>query len=187
MKTDDIKKFPKKFKFDAKVVDRFDDMISRSVPFHDVMREAVEAVARRFIEDDGLVVDIGCSNGRAIKKLITQFPKARFLGIETSKPMIASFKEKLARHIGKGRVAVRDYDIRYGFPQEYATPLHPDEDRSLSIPEAMRIMSFPDDFVIEGSFSERWARLGNAVPPLLAEAIGKHIKTRIIGNGTIEA
>jgi DNA (cytosine-5)-methyltransferase 1 len=60
------------------------------------------------------------------------------------------------------------------------TPLHPTENRSLSISEAKRISSFPDDFVFVGPFIEKWARIGNSVPPNLMRAIALHIKTKIL-------
>jgi DNA (cytosine-5)-methyltransferase 1 len=51
--------------------------------------------------------------------------------------------------------------------------LHPHEDRSISTREAARFMSFPDSYVFEGTGVPR--QIGNAVPPLLARAVGKHI------------
>jgi DNA (cytosine-5)-methyltransferase 1 len=67
-----------------------------------------------------------------------------------------------------------------------ATPLHPTEHRSLSIPEAKRLCSFPDEFTLpDGSFQQRWGVLGNAVPPLFMRAIACHIKEVILsGSGT---
>lgn len=61
------------------------------------------------------------------------------------------------------------------------TPLHPTEDRSLSIPEAKRIGGFPDSFQLDGPFAERWARIGNSVPPPFMRAIADHIATEILG------
>ena len=51
--------------------------------------------------------------------------------------------------------------------------LHPTEDRSLSFREAARLMSFRDSYYFSGSSLAR--QIGNAVPPLLAAAVGKHI------------
>lgn len=56
----------------------------------------------------------------------------------------------------------------------------PDEDRYVSIAELKRLGSFPDQFQLEGSFEERWARIGNSVPPLLMRAIALHIKNEIL-------
>jgi len=52
--------------------------------------------------------------------------------------------------------------------------VHPLEDRSLSYREAARLMSFPDTYTFCGSMLTR--QIGNAVPPLLAKALGKHIR-----------
>lgn len=50
-----------------------------------------------------------------------------------------------------------------------------DHVRSISVREAARLQSFPDDFYFEGSRSAAYKQIGNAVPPLLSEALAKKI------------
>jgi DNA (cytosine-5)-methyltransferase 1 len=50
--------------------------------------------------------------------------------------------------------------------------LHPRRPRVLTAREMARIQTFPDDFIFEGSKSKQLVQIGNAVPPILAKAIG---------------
>ena len=53
---------------------------------------------------------------------------------------------------------------------------HPYLNRCLTIREGARIQSFPDDFIFYGQRTSQMKQIGNAVPPLLANAIADVIK-----------
>lgn len=52
---------------------------------------------------------------------------------------------------------------------------HPNQNRTITPREAARIQSFPDKFKFVGDITSIGMQIGNAVPPLLAESIGKKI------------
>ena len=54
--------------------------------------------------------------------------------------------------------------------------------RYLTILEAKRIQTFPDNFVVKGVWGEAMRQIGNAVPVLLAEAMGKEL-IKILNSG----
>ena len=74
--------------FDEQVTEAFDDMLLRSIPQYEVMRNLCTNLAMQYAQKHTAIVDIGCSRGEAIGKLIDQqrdIPIIRSLGgVDTS-------------------------------------------------------------------------------------------------------
>ncbi|HNQ91231.1 MAG TPA: DNA cytosine methyltransferase [Verrucomicrobiota bacterium] len=61
-----------------------------------------------------------------------------------------------------------------------ASVTHPTEKRKLTIAELKRICAFPDDFILTGSYSQQWERLGRAVPPVMSFHIARIVRDEIL-------
>lgn len=53
--------------------------------------------------------------------------------------------------------------------------IHPWEPRGITVREAARIQSFPDDFFFDCSMGDAYKQIGNAVPPLLSLGVAKTV------------
>lgn len=57
---------------------------------------------------------------------------------------------------------------------------HPSIPRTLGINEVKRLSSFPDDFILTGSYNQQYERIGRAVPPVMMYHIAKTIQRGIL-------
>lgn len=101
-------------------------------------------------------------------------------------------KEHLTKSIYSGTwTRMRKNEISATITTRFDTPssgkfTHPFLDRAITVREAARIQSFPDDFKFVGNKGSQMKQVGNAVPPLLAEAIANVIMNDIQDGGNNE-
>lgn len=111
-----------KWKFDGDVTEAFDDMLERSIPQYEVMRETVAKLAEHFIKPNTAIVDLGCSRGEAMVPLIAKFgAHNRFVGVEVSKPMLETSRKRFEGYINCGVVEILDLDLRNSYPPVHAS------------------------------------------------------------------
>jgi tRNA (cmo5U34)-methyltransferase len=106
-----------KWEFNKSVAAAFDDMLARSIPQYDIMRDACFRLACDHVQTKTDIVDLGCSRGEAMSKLILKYGAYnRFVGVEISKPMADICRERFKGYIDSGIVTIREDDLRRTYP-----------------------------------------------------------------------
>lgn len=98
-----------RWEFDEGVTECFDDMLNRSIPLYEEMRNLVTRIALSFLPQTGVCVDVGASRGGAIAVLADARPYGRFIGLETSESMLSAARERFSAH---PNVWIRRHDLR---------------------------------------------------------------------------
>lgn len=102
-----------KWEFDASVTAAFDNMLERSIPQYEVMRQSCFDLACRYARRNTAIVDLGCSRGEAIAALIDKFgAHNRFVGLEISQPMLDAARQRFQGLIDCSVVDIREWDLR---------------------------------------------------------------------------
>ena len=116
-----------KWEFDENVADCFENMLERSIPQYDVMRDAVADLAYDVINADVIkdtfqILDVGCSDGLMIEKLLNKFvvenenDNGKYVGIDISKAMLKKAKIRLLDELINRKVDIYECDLRTDFP-----------------------------------------------------------------------
>lgn len=106
-----------KWAFDASVTDAFPDMLSRSIPQYETMRDLCASLALSFAQANTWIVDLGCSRGDGLDTILrSRGALNRYLGIEISEPMLEAARSHLAGYIQTGIVEIRSLDLRSAYP-----------------------------------------------------------------------
>ena len=102
--------------FDNEVATHFDDMLTRSIPQYEVMRDVVFRIGQEFVQAGTDIVDLGCSRGEALKPFIAKFGAAnRYAGVEISAPMREQFRTNYAGY-PPSMIRLLDADLRTSYP-----------------------------------------------------------------------
>ena len=104
-----------KWEFDENVTKVFGDMLSRSIPDYDMMRELVFKIGKNFIKEGSTIVDMGCSNGLSVESFVKAFPLNYFYLFDVSKPMLEACRKRFGDY---PLVFVWDNDLREGIPMD---------------------------------------------------------------------
>lgn len=86
---------------------------------------------------------------------------------------MAGYRELLAVEWDNNAVET----FRLNFPE---VPVYHGDIAKLTVDECLRLASFPDAMEMVGDFKDKWARIGNSVPPLFMRAIARHLRERVL-------
>lgn len=117
-----------RWEFDTDVTEVFDDMLARSIPQYEVMREAVFQAAAPFQQRDTDIVDLGCSRGEAIAPFVDKFGAYnRYVLCDVSEPMLEAARNRFGGYVAgpmpgtKGIMRIVDLDLREDYPPVLAS------------------------------------------------------------------
>eukprot|EP01047_Picozoa_sp_COSAG01_P014571 COSAG01_NODE_713_length_14097_cov_15.136448_2_plen_241_part_00 len=105
------------FAFDAKVVDVFDDMIQRSVPFYDSLQGLIVTLVARYVTKKGIFYDLGCSTGQSLLRCFQEgiIDGVSVIGVDSSAAMLAKAKDRLFAFSSKLELKQHDLNLDFSF------------------------------------------------------------------------
>lgn len=106
-----------KWEFNQEVTDCFDEMLQRSIPAYDEMRDLVRKIGTRFLKMNKAVVDIGCSDGLAVEPFVRKHAlENTFYLFDVSEPMLEACGKRFGYQSHHENFFIQNYDITQGLP-----------------------------------------------------------------------
>lgn len=108
-----VKKVEGDFEFSDRVVEVFDDMLERSIPFYGEVIQATAGLLDNLLQEKDLVVDLGCATGTTLLEFSRLLKKTgiRYLGVDNSKAMLEKARLKAELYSKQKRISFIEKDI----------------------------------------------------------------------------
>jgi len=145
----------------------------KRTPFQDRARAALHDADRSRVYDH--VTRAVREDDRQAFRLMNAHTRYGDLPAELRRYRADTFNDKYKRH-GKDELA---RSITAHIAKDGYWYIHPVEERTFSVREAARLQTFPDWYRFAGNRTHAFRQIGNAVPPLLAERIGRAVLTAL--------
>ena len=149
-------------------------------PYHKVLTLR-DALYKSVIYDNDVPISEGAQYPEKKKRVLAMVPQGgdwRNLPEEVAKDymggswLLGGGKTGMARRLSLDEPSLT---LTCSPCQKQTERCHPLETRPLSVREYARIQTFPDNWVFQGSMSDKYKQIGNAVPVNLAWAVGRSL------------
>ena len=161
-----------------------------------ISKSCPEELSDWLVDDNLTRLPNNQTRGQMAGDLARYFFAAVFAAVTGRSPKASDFPSDLApnhNNWSTGKFADRFHVQLWGAASTTVTShiskdgnyfIHPDplQCRSLSVREAARLQTFPDNYLFKGSRTQQYVQVGNAVPPLLAKWIGETLHSILTGN-----
>lgn len=109
----EVDKVSEDFEFSSRVVEVFDDMLDRSIPFYSEVIKACSALLDRHLKAGDTVYDLGSATGNTLLELSRQLKKSdlHFIGIDTSTAMLDKARLKAELYSKQDQFSFFEEDI----------------------------------------------------------------------------
>lgn len=180
-----VKSFHETLKSYYKKPSTVHDAISDLMPLYPLKKEQVTARQSHEVKGDDYMHISRFHNERDISifKMLALDSTSENPKYATTKALKDLYFEKVGKQASVHKYYVLKNDqpsnlIPAHLYKDGLRHIHPDprQARSITAREAARLQTFPDDYKFEGSRTDWYRMIGNAVPPLMASAIAKAVK-----------